>query len=269
MRVALKIAYIGTEFHGSQIQPNVNTVEGIFFEALRNIGIIESPKSANYTFAGRTDAGVHALGQIVAFDTEKSNLAIPRVINSELPPTIWAWAHAEVPLDFDARRAAVSRHYRYVMSGEGYDISRVREASKLLLGTHDFENFVKTNGDKSTVRTIESINARVDGGLIKIDVVGISFLWNMVRKIVTALSMIGKGVRDNDWLLQMLNPDIYEEGIEPAPAYGLTLLKVNYDDQIEWIEDNYSIRRASEQNQKHILRHRIMAEVLEELISHE
>ena len=117
------------------------------------------------------------------------------------------------------------------MSGEGYDISRIREASKLLLGTHDFENFSRTNGEKSTVRTIESIDARVDGGLIKIDVVGISFLWNMVRKIVTALSVIGKGVRDNDWLLQMLNPDIYEEGIEPAPAYGLTLLKVNYEDK--------------------------------------
>jgi len=81
--------------------------------------------------------------------------------------------------------------------------------------------------------------------------------------------MIGKGVRDNDWLLQMLNPDIYEEGIEPAPAYGLTLLKVNYDEKMGWIEDNYSIRRASNLNQKHILRHRVMAEVLEELNSHE
>jgi tRNA pseudouridine38-40 synthase len=269
MRVALKLAYIGTEFHGSQIQPNVTTVEGEFFEALRNIGIIESPKSANYTFAGRTDAGVHALGQVVAFDTEKPNLAIPRVINSELPPTIWAWAHAQVPFDFDARRDAVSRHYRYVMSGAGYDISRVREASKLLLGTHDFENFARTEGEKSTVRTIESINARVDGGLIKIDVIGNSFLWNMVRKIVTALSMIGKGLRDKDWLLQMLNPEIYEEGIEPAPAYGLTLLKVNYKDTIEWIEDDYSIKRASEQNQKFILRHRVMAEVMQELITHE
>ncbi|MDD4523919.1 MAG: tRNA pseudouridine(38-40) synthase TruA, partial [Methanosarcina sp.] len=91
----------------------------------------------------------------------------------------------------------------------------------------------------------------------------------MVRKIVTALSMIGNGVRDNDWLLQMLNPDIYEEGIEPAPAYGLTLMKVNYRDEIGWVDDDYSIRRAGEQNQKHILRHRVMAEVLEELISHE
>lgn len=269
MRVALKLAYIGTGFHGSQIQPNVETVEGELFKALRKLGIIESPKSANYTSAGRTDAGVHALEQVVAFDTDKPNLAIPRVINSELPSRIWAWSHAEVPLSFDARRAAVSRHYRYVMSGREYDISRIREASKMLLGTHDFENFSRTNGEKSTVRTLEVVNARVDGELIKIDVIGNSFLWNMVRKIVTALSMIGNGVRDNDWLLQMLNPDIYEEGIEPAPAYGLTLMKVNYRDEIGWVDDDYSIRRASEQNQKHILRHRVMAEVLEELISHE
>ncbi|AAM03661.1 TPA: tRNA pseudouridine(38-40) synthase TruA [Methanosarcina acetivorans] len=269
MRVALKLAYIGTEFHGSQIQPNVETVEKELFKALRNLSIIESPKSADYTCAGRTDAGVHALGQVVAFDTEKPNLAIPRVINSELPPAIWAWAHAEVPYYFDARRSAVSRHYHYVMSGEDYDISKMREASKLLLGTHDFENFSRSNGEKSTVRTLERINVRVDGEITKIDVVGNSFLWNMVRKIVTALSMIGNGVRDNDWLLQMLNPEIYEEGIEPAPPYGLTLMGVNYGENIEWIEDDYSIRRAGEQNHKRILRHRVMAEVLEELISHE
>jgi tRNA pseudouridine38-40 synthase len=269
MRIALKLAYIGTEFHGSQIQPNVETVEGELFKALRNLGIIESPKSANYICAGRTDAGVHALGQVVAFDTDKPNLAIPRIVNSELSRTVWAWAHAEVPLDFDARRDAVSRYYRYVMSGEGYDIAKIREASKLLIGTHDFENFSKTNGEKSTVRTVERINTRVDGELIKIDVIGTSFLWNMVRKIVTALAMIGKGTRDNDWLLQMLDPDIYEEGIEPAPAYGLTLMKVNYGDEIKWIEDNYSIRRAGEQNQKRITRYMVMAEVLEELISHQ
>jgi tRNA pseudouridine38-40 synthase len=269
MRVALKLAYIGTEFHGSQIQPNVETVEKELFKALRNLSIIESPKSANYTCAGRTDAGVHALGQVIAFDTDKPNLAIPRIINSELPPTIWVWAHAEVPFDFDARRNAILRHYRYVISGEGYDISKMREASKLLLGTHDFENFSRSNGEKSTIRTLERINVRVDGEIIKIDVVGNSFLWNMVRKIVTALSMIGQEVRDNDWLLQMLNPEIYEEGIEPAPSYGLTLMGVNYGEKIDWIEDNYSIRRASDQNSKRILRHRVMAEVLEELIYHE
>ncbi len=269
MRVALKLAYIGTEFHGSQIQPNVVTVEGELFKAFRNLKIIESPKSANYTCAGRTDAGVNAFEQIIAFDTDKTNLAIPRVINSELPPTIWAWAHAEVPSHFDARRDAISRHYRYIISGEGYNISRIREASKLLIGIHDFENFSRISGEKSTIRTLLRIDARVDGDVTKIDIIGNSFLWNMVRKIVTALSMIGKGLHDNDWLLQMLNPDIYEEGIEPAPACGLTLMNINYEKKIDWIEDNYSIRRAGLQNKKLIYRHRVMSEVLDELISHE
>ncbi|MDI9395503.1 MAG: tRNA pseudouridine(38-40) synthase TruA [Euryarchaeota archaeon] len=269
MRVALKLAYIGTEFHGSQIQPNAETVEKELFKALRNLGIIESPKSANYTCAGRTDAGVHALGQVIAFDTDKQVLANPRIINSELPPTIWAWAHAEVPFDFDARRHAISRHYRYVLSGEEYDISMMREASKLLLGTYDFKNFSRSNGEKSTVRTLERVNVRIDGEITKIDIVANSFLWHMVRKIVTALSMIGTGVRDNDWLVQMLNPEIYEEGIEPAPAYGLTLMEVGYGENIDWIEDNYSIRRAIDQNSKRILRHRVMSEVLGELIYHE
>ncbi len=266
MRVALKLAYIGTDFHGSQIQPNVETVEGEIFKALRNLEIIEGPKSANYTCAGRTDAGVHALEQVVAFDTDKPNLAIPRVINSELPSSVWTWAHAEVSSDFDSRRDAVSRRYRYMMSGEEFDISKMREASKLLLGTHDFANFSKSDGDKGTVRTLERIEVRVAGELTKIDVTGNAFLWNMVRKIVTALTMIGNGVRDEDWLLQMLNPEVYEEGIEPAPAHGLTLKEIKYPFPIEWVEDSYSIRRANEQNYKNILRHRVMAEVIEELI---
>ena len=95
MRVALKLAYIGTGFHGSQLQPNVETVEGALFKALRNLGIIESPKSANYTCAGRTDAGVHALEQVVAFDTDKPELAIPRIINSEL--LRYLYGHAKCP----------------------------------------------------------------------------------------------------------------------------------------------------------------------------
>ncbi|MDD3041489.1 MAG: tRNA pseudouridine(38-40) synthase TruA [Methanosarcinaceae archaeon] len=266
MRVALKLAYIGTEFHGSQIQPNVETVEGELFKALRKLGIIESPKSANYVCAGRTDAGVHALGQVVSFDTDKPNLAIPRVINSELPSSIWTWAHAEVSGGFDPRRQAVSRRYRYVMCGEAYDIPRIREASKLLLGTHDFANFSRADGDKGTVRTLERIDIRVDGELTKIDVVGNSFLWNMVRKIVSALSMIGNGVRDEDWLIQMLSPEVYEEGLEPAPPYGLTLMEINYPDPLEWVEDSYSVRRAEDLNYRRIPEHRVMAEVLEELI---
>lgn len=266
MRVALKLAYIGTNYHGSQIQPNVNTIEGKMFEALEELGIIDDPKQANFKCAGRTDAGVHALGQVVAFNTDKPELAIPRVINSKLPNSIWAWAHAHVPDDFNPRYNAVSRSYRYIMSGELYDISKIRSASKLLIGTHDFANFCTNDGDKGTVRNVERIDVRVSGALTKIDVQANSFLWNMVRKVVTALMMVGSDVRDIEWLEQMLDPESYEEGIEPALAYGLILTKVDYPHPIEWIEDGYTIRRAHEHIHEHLIRHRVMAEVLENLV---
>ena len=107
---------------------------------------------------------------------------------------------------------------------------------------------------------------RVSGQLTKIDVQANSFLWNMVRKFVTALMMVGSGVRDIEWLEQMLDPESYEEGIEPASAYGLTLTKVEYSRPIEWIEDSYSIHWAHQNMHEHLVRHRVMAEVLEGLV---
>jgi tRNA pseudouridine38-40 synthase len=266
MRVALKLAYIGTGYHGSQIQPDVSTIEGELYKALRDLGIIEDPKSANFVSAGRTDAGVHALGQVVAFDTEKLNLAIPRVINSKLPNSIWAWAHAIVPDDFNPRYDAVCRSYRYIMSGEQYDISKIRSATKLLIGTHDFANFCTADEDRGTVRNVKRIDVRVSGAFTKIDVQADSFLWNMVRKMVTSLMMVGSGVRDLEWLEQMLDPESYEEGVEPAPAYGLTLMQVDYTLPIEWTDDGYAIRRAREHVHEHLVRHRVMGEVLEQLV---
>ncbi|KXS44531.1 MAG: tRNA pseudouridine synthase A [Methanolobus sp. T82-4] len=269
MRVALKIAYIGTGYHGSQIQPDVGTIEGEIFRALTELDIVGDPKDAGYISAGRTDTGVHAREMVIAFDTDKPNLAIPRVINSKLPKAIWAWAHAEVPDDFDPRRGAISRRYRYVMSGEKYDISSIRSASKILVGKHDFANFCSKEGDKNTIRTIEKIDVRVSGTLTKIDIQANSFLWNMVRKIVTALTMVGSDVRDEEWLQQMLEPEFYEEGLECAPPYGLTLMEVNYPEPIEWTEDAYSIRRANEVFHEYTVRHRVMAEVMDHLVPKE
>jgi tRNA pseudouridine38-40 synthase len=88
----------------------------------------------------------------------------------------------------------------------------------------------------------------------------------MVRKIVTALMMVGSDVRDIEWLEQMMDPESYEEGIEPASSYGLTLTNVDYPMSIEWTEDSYSIRRAHEHIHDHLIRHRVMAEVLEGLV---
>ncbi len=266
MRVALKLAYIGSAYYGSQVQSDVATVEGEVFRAFQQIGIMDDPRSANFQSSGRTDAGVHATGQVVAFDTDKTNLSIPRVINNELPNSIWAWSHALVPDDFDPRRHATSRAYRYILHAEQHDISLIRSASKLLLGTHDFANFCTPNSDKITVRTVNRIDVRVNGNLIKIDIEAKTFLWKMVRKVATALVMVGSSVRDLDWFKQMLDPEAYEEGLKPAPAYGLTLMDVQYQQPPEWIDDGYAIRRANGHVQENLVYHRVMGEVMGEFM---
>ena len=114
MRTALKVAYIGTDFHGFQVQPDVKTIEGELLRALSELNIIDNRHSANYIAAGRTDKGVHAIGQVIAFDTDNPDMVMPRAINSRLPGTIWTWAWSEVvPPGFDPRRDTLSREYRY------------------------------------------------------------------------------------------------------------------------------------------------------------
>ncbi|MDK2892476.1 tRNA pseudouridine(38-40) synthase TruA [Methanohalophilus sp.] len=269
MRVALKIAYIGSAYHGFQVQPDVPTIEGKIFEALEALEIIEDPSSANFSSAGRTDAGVNAIGQVIAFDTERSNLAIPRVINSKLPKDIWAWAHAEVPADFHPRRYARSRTYRYIVPVEDHDISLIRSASQILLGTHDFANFCVHEEGKCTTRTIKKIDVRLTDNLLKIDVEANSFLWKMVRKMVTAMMLVGSGERDMEWLKQMLQPEVYEEGLKPSFPYGLILMDVNYGDSVEWISDGYAIKRSSEKVQEYLRYHMVMAEVMKQFFPKE
>lgn len=262
MRVALKIAYIGSAYHGFQVQPEVPTIEGKLFEALEELEIIKDASSSKFISAGRTDAGVNAIGQVIAFDTDKPNLAIPRVINSRLPADIWTWAYAEVPEDFHPRRYARSRTYRYIVPAEDHDISLIRSASRLLIGTHDFANFCVNEEGRSTTKTIEKIDIRLAGTLLKVDVEANSFLWKMVRKMVTAIMMVGSGVRDMEWLKQMLNPATYEEGLEPASPYGLILMDVDYGGSVDWACDGYAMRRVNEKVQEYFMYHRVMAEVM-------
>jgi tRNA pseudouridine38-40 synthase len=265
MRIALKVAYIGTEFHGYQMQSHVPTIEGELFSALKELNIIKDPKSACYISSGRTDSGVHALEQVIAFDTDNQTLAIPRVINSVLPPSIWTWSRAEVSDDFDPRRQAVSREYRYFMCGECFNIPLLRKATRVLKGTHNFSNFASTEGDKNPVRTIELIDIRLDGRFIALDIKADSFLWHMVRKIVTALRMVGNEARDVEWLERMVHPEEFEEGLEPAPAYGLFLKRVGYDIDINWVDDAYSKRIPAERLFEQFMWHGVMAEVFKTL----
>jgi len=172
VKMALKVSYIGSDFSGSQIQKTERTVEGVLLDALIELGLTDSAESANIKSSGRTDAGVHALSQIITFDTNDPGLSIPRAINSKLPSDVWAWAYAIVPDDFNPRKDAVSRFYRYYLFNEKYDISKMRDAARLLVGTHDFSNFSKKDKkqERTTIRTIEKLDIRVSGELIQIDI---------------------------------------------------------------------------------------------------
>jgi tRNA pseudouridine38-40 synthase len=263
MRIALKVAYIGTDYHGFQVQPDVKTIEGEIFRALQELNIISNPHEANYIGAGRTDKGVHALGQVIAFDTSSPDLAIPRVINSQLPPSIWIWARANVSTDFDPRRDALRREYRYIICGK-YNISLLSNASRLLKGVHDFSNFSTHEEGRGSICRIENIDIRVEREFTIMDIQADHFLWHMVRKIAAAMKMVGCQARDLSWLGQMLNPADFTEGLAPAHAYGLIFKEVEYSN-ISWDEDAYAKKAIRKELEKQFLWHGVMAEMIREL----
>lgn len=268
MKVALKIGYEGTHFSGSQIQPDKRTIEGELLNALMEVGVITDFESANLSSSGRTDAGVHSISQVVTFFTDNPRMAIPRVLNSKLPRDVWAWAYAEVPDDFDPRRHAIRRKYRYILNADEYDISKMREAAKLFIGEHNFSNFAKKDkkNPQSTIRKVEKLDIRSQGPVIKIDIVANAYLWNMIRKIVSALTLVGNNNRDLEWISRMLDPENYEEGIEPAPAYGLVFLDVEYDPEPEWMIDNYAVKHTNDFFTREANRFRVISTILEQFV---
>jgi tRNA pseudouridine38-40 synthase len=267
-KIALKIGYEGTHFAGSQIQPDARTVEGELLKALKEVGAIENEKAADLSSSGRTDAGVHSSNQVVTFYTSNPRVALPRVLNSKLPHDVWAWAYAEVSTNFDPRKHAIRRKYRYILSVGDYDISKMRDAAKLFIGEHNFLNFSKKDktNKKSTVRRIEKLDIRSQGSVIRIDIEANAFLWNMIRKVVSSLILVGTDNRPIEWISQMLNPENYEEGIELAPAYGLILVGVDYDPEPEWITDSYSMRHINDYYTKEANHFRVLSVVLDQFI---
>jgi len=148
-----------------------------------------------------------------------------------------------VPDDFDPRRDAVGRRYRYLLYAPDVIERRIALHSQLFVGMHDFTNFSSVEPNKNPVRTIKSISVEKRGDIYAIDVEADSFLWNMVRKIVTGMRLVGSNKRPAQWIGQMLKPDEYREGIPPALAAGLYLMKVDYPG-IEFEEEKYSKDRA-------------------------
>ncbi|MGZ4907313.1 MAG: tRNA pseudouridine(38-40) synthase TruA [Halobacteriota archaeon] len=260
-KVALRLAYLGTAYNGFQAQPNCPTVQAAVMHALRDTGALLPGNSAGFSASGRTDKGVHAVDAVISFEAEDSASVIPRRVNSKLPSDIWAWAQAAVPITFDARRDAVEREYQYILYKSTLDVHLMQQASDLLCGTHDFRNFSHEK-KRSTVREIITSSIRATGNTIIITVVADSFVWQMMRKIVTALSLVGEGQKSVEWFARMLNPRQHVEGLCPAPAVGLVLTRVEYPG-IHFIEDTYAKKRALQHIQDSLAYNATLVGVLE------
>ena len=271
-RVALKIGYLGTNYHGFQIQPRTRepTVEGELFRALRQLKILEDEdrRAAHYSAAGRTDKGVHALAQVVSFDTSNQNLS-PRMLNSALPDDIWVSALAKPHSEFNARKDAVSREYRYFLFSQGQvdlEVARMQEAAELLVGWHDFANFCQqpeAEQRRSTVRQVKRLEVKKRSSFVVVTVEANGFLRKMVRKIVSALRLVGSGAKDVQWIRDLLGL-LTREQIEPAPAFGLVLKSVSYRG-LEFVEDEYAKRRITARLKEGLAFHTALAAVLGEM----
>lgn len=254
-RTALKIGYIGTNFHGFQRQPDLRTVEEELIYHLRKLDYIDDLKKSRFRIAGRTDAGVHSLGNVISFQSEKEVRV--NEINNSLPDDIQILASAPVRYAFKPRYAQM-RQYRYLLF-QDLDIDKLREVAEVFKGTHNFTNFTK-RFQKTTTRTIDDIvitKASLDDyhkkefpnlhdtlSPIFVDIYGESFLWNMVRKMMRVFVDVAVGKMDLEDVKKLLNP---EEGEPRAyikvmePDY-LILMDIQYDG-IKFTYDDYACER--------------------------
>lgn len=226
-RVAIKIAYMGAGFCGSQYQPGLRTVVGDVISDL----IMVHPKRDMEWFdikpSSRTDAGVNALDNVIAVNTDfDDNIVLLRALNS-VSKSIFYRGITDVDDDFNPRFAN-SRVYRYVLPSDGLDIGLARECAGLFVGEHDFIRFCKIYEDKPTVTTMESIDIEEKDGYLELTFRSQYFLWNMIRKISAAIDSVARGRRTLDDVRRALDGEDVQFGM--ARPEALTLMEVNYDD---------------------------------------
>jgi tRNA pseudouridine38-40 synthase len=227
-RAAVKLAYEGKDFLGFQRQPHANTVEDKVIEALIEIEAIDDAASSRFRGASRTDAGVSALGNVVAFDTEFRKDKLLHALNA-VSENVYFYGVAEVPESFSPRRAS-QRWYRYFLPSRNLDVEKVIESTKLFLGKHDFRRFCKVD-ERSTTKTIQSIEVFQLGEFLIIDIKAREFLRSMVRRIVAALDEVGKGNVTLDDIRLALEGEACHFGM--ASSERLCLMDVEYPFQFE------------------------------------
>lgn len=254
MRLRIDLAYDGTDFRGWAIQPGLRTVQGTLEDALATALRAEAPSTV---CAGRTDAGVHARGQVVHADVDDAVLAdlppdaLLRRLNGILPGDVRLRGLRVAPDAFDARFSALWRRYAYRVADapaaldplrRGHvlawprplDVEAMNQASTLLRGRHDFAAFCKRREGATTIRTLEELHwQREDDGLLVGRVRADAFCHSMVRSLVGCLLAIGEGRRPVAWAGEMLTVSERSSAIAVVHAHGLTLEEVAYPDDAE------------------------------------
>ncbi|MFC6974567.1 tRNA pseudouridine(38-40) synthase TruA [Halomicroarcula sp. GCM10025709] len=222
---AYRIAYDGRPFHGFQRQPDVGTVADELLAALDRLGVTDGAVPEGYAAAGRTDAGVSALAQTVAFGAP--DWLSPAAFNSELPASVRAWASASVPETFHATHDAARRRYTYHLHAPAVDDKRARTALSALTGEHDFHNL--TPDETGTVRDL-SMELHRDGEFLVVGLTADGFCRQLVRRVVGLVAEIARGQREPSAVDRVLAPEPLDgpEGVAPAPAQPLVLTGVDY-----------------------------------------
>jgi tRNA pseudouridine38-40 synthase len=238
----LVLEYDGTEYHGWQKQPDFPTVQGTLEEALARLAVVRSPLYA----AGRTDAGVHARGQVVSFQAELKAPPerLPAALNSFLPPDIVVRGCEEVEEAFNARKSALAREYTYyVYTGVcpspfkrrytyhykvDLDEDLMREALVQIKGVHDFAAFCRKEEGRSTVREVFEVELIRSGDVAAFRVRANAFVWMMMRMLCGSLLEVGRGKWSPQRLVEVLESGDNSLSGPTLPPLGLFLEKVFY-----------------------------------------
>ena len=241
MRYMLTIEYDGSKFHGFQRQKNYESVQAKLEETLEEI--LKTP--VQIKGAGRTDAGVHAYGQVCHFDSiqlvPENNLM--RILNKKLQPYIYVKEVKYVDETFHARINAVKKEYRYYINIGEYDptkadymyfynrpldIENIKLAMEYVKGTHDFKSFSKNKEIENTIRTIELFDLNINNNILEFRIIGTGFMYNMVRIIMAILIKIGEHKFEPIHMKEIIEGTNRKYAPWVAPSCGLYLWKVYY-----------------------------------------
>lgn len=243
-RVKLVVAYDGTNYHGWQVQDNGITIEEVLNRTISEL-VQEDIKVIG---ASRTDAGVHACGNVAVFDTESR---IPGdkfsfALNQQLPEDIRIQESCEVDADFHPRYADTVKTYEYNILNRRFelptkrlyaafcyypmDIERMNQAAAYLVGEHDFKSFCSAGAQvQTTVRTIYAVNVTKADDMVHIRITGNGFLYNMVRIIAGTLMQVGTGLMEPEQVKEILEARDRSKAGPTAVAKGLTLVEIRYE----------------------------------------